>query len=203
MSARIYQEFSPIYDRRGDRKYLNRAERLAFQDGALLLPSPQMRTFCHTMLFSGARISEVCALTPAQIDLCEFALVIQTLKKRKSGVFRTVPVPKALIEDLEATFAISVAQQDQAARSKRLWSWCRTSAWKVVKKNMHQSGLTGPQAKPKGLRHGFAVEAIQSGVPINIVQKWLGHARLQTTAIYADVIGQEERAFAEKMWHGR
>ena len=53
---------------------------------------------------------------------------------------------------------------------------------------------------PKGLRHGFAVEALQSGVPINVVSKWLGHARIETTAIYTEVTGKEERFFAEKMW---
>jgi hypothetical protein len=30
--------------------------------------------------------------------------------------------------------------------------------------------------------------------------KWLGHMRLDTTIIYMDVIGQEEREAAAKMW---
>ena len=30
----------------------------------------------------------------------------------------------------------------------------------------------------------------------------IGHASLRTTAIYGDVIGPEERAFAARMWHG-
>jgi integrase/recombinase XerD len=32
------------------------------------------------------------------------------------------------------------------------------------------------------------------------VQRWLGHASLRTTAIYADVMGPDERAFAARMW---
>jgi hypothetical protein len=31
--------------------------------------------------------------------------------------------------------------------------------------------------------------------PPRLVQRWLGHASLETTAIYADVVGPEERAF--------
>jgi hypothetical protein len=31
---------------------------------------------------------------------------------------------------------------------------------------------------------------------------WLGHASLRTTAIYGDVVGPDERAFAERMWSG-
>jgi site-specific recombinase XerD len=42
-------------------------------------------------------------------------------------------------------------------------------------------------AAPKGLRHSFGVNAFQSNVPPHLVQRWLGHASLRTTAIYADV----------------
>ncbi|CAM5194064.1 Phage integrase family protein OS=Bosea thiooxidans OX=53254 GN=SAMN05660750_03249 PE=4 SV=1 [Bosea thiooxidans] len=53
---------------------------------------------------------------------------------------------------------------------------------------------------PKALRHGFAVAAFQAGVPPHLVQKWMGHASMRTTAIYGDVSGPDERMFAEKMW---
>jgi integrase len=33
---------------------------------------------------------------------------------------------------------------------------------------------------PKGLRHGFGVNAFQSLVPPHLVQRWLGHASLRT-----------------------
>ena len=57
---------------------------------------------------------------------------------------------------------------------------------------MNRAGLKGPQATPKGLRHGFGVQAVSARIPLNLVQKWLGHAQLATTAIYADAVGAEE-----------
>jgi integrase len=51
-----------------------------------------------------------------------------------------------------------------------------------------------------GLRHSFGANAVQSNVPPHLVQRWLGHASLRTTSIYGDVIGPDERAFAERMW---
>jgi integrase len=33
-----------------------------------------------------------------------------------------------------------------------------------------------------------------------MMQKWLGHARIETTAIYANAVGPEERAIASRMW---
>ncbi len=47
----------------------------------------------------------------------------------------------------------------------------------------------GPHACPKGLRHGFGVQAVSRGIALNMVQKWLGHAQLTTTAIYANAVG--------------
>ena len=69
-----------------------------------------------------------------------------------------------------------------------------------VKAVMMQARICGRHASPKGLRHGFGVHAVRSGVPLNLVQRWLGHAQLSTTAIYADIVGPEEIAMAERMW---
>ena len=50
---------------------------------------------------------------------------------------------------------------------------------------------------PKGLRHSFGIHAIRFGVPLNLVQRWLGHASMTTTAIYLDALGGE---IAARMW---
>jgi integrase len=44
------------------------------------------------------------------------------------------------------------------------------------------------------------VAAVQASIPLNLVQRWLGHAQLSTTAIYAEAMGQEERNIASRMW---
>jgi integrase len=58
----------------------------------------------------------------------------------------------------------------------------------------------GPHRSPKGLRHGFGVHAISSGVPLNMLSKWMGHASLEVTAIYANALGTEEQGIAARMW---
>ena len=73
-------------------------------------------------------------------------------------------------------------------------------AWRRVQEVMRSAGIAGPQASPKGLRHDFGVAAVQADVPLNLVQRWLGHADLATIAIYVDAVGIEERALAAKMW---
>jgi Phage integrase family len=92
----------------------------------------------------------------------------------------------------------------QARRGKgrgiRLWPWSRMTGWRAVHAVMAAGGLVGPHASPKGLRHGFGVAAVSAGIPLNLVQKWLGHAQLTTTAIYADAVGEEEQSIAARMW---
>ena len=39
-----------------------------------------------------------------------------------------------------------------------------------------------------------------SGVPLNMLSKWMGHADIKTTAIYANAIGKEEQDIAARMW---
>jgi len=155
------------------------------------------------MILGGSRISEALAVTPAAIDVENGLVSFETLKRRRRGLVRQVPLPPAIIRDLERVFQVRAAQQQPALATRRLWAWSRTIAWRRVKKAMTLAGIIGPQATAKGLRHSFGVTAFQAKVPPHLVQRWLGHASLRTTAIYADVSGEEERAFAAQMWRLR
>ena len=65
---------------------------------------------------------------------------------------------------------------------------------------MKEAETTGPQATPKGLRHGYGIHAIQSGIQLNMAQKWMGHTSIKATAIYTNAVGREEMELAERMW---
>jgi site-specific recombinase XerD len=184
-----------LFDQTGTRKYVVARERLSFVSAAVA-EGGAVGAFCLTLAFTGARISEVLALTPERIDVSNEAIVFETLKQRKRAVFRAVPTPHQLI----AYIADTTRASEVNATACRLWPWGRTTAWKRVKRVMKAAGITDALCKPKALRHGFAVDAGQSGVPLNIVQRWLGHARLETTAIYAGAIGEEERTLARRAW---
>jgi integrase len=188
-----------LFGRSGNRKYLNAAERHRFVQAASRAPA-KVRLFCLTLRWSGARISEVLALTAASIDIESGVASIESLKRRRRGIYRQVPLPSQLVKQLRGHFQVRRRQRDPDLASVRLWRWSRTTAWRHVKAIMAAAGVTGTQAMPKGLRHGFGVNAFQSNVPPHLVQRWLGHASLKTTAIYGDVIGPEERAFAARMW---
>ncbi|MCG8449898.1 MAG: site-specific integrase, partial [Pirellulales bacterium] len=184
---------------RGERKYLTAAERARFIAAAECQP-PAVRLFCLLLLWSGGRLSEVLSVSANSFDLELGTVGLETLKRRKRGVVRYVPLPPDLIRDLDDVFLLRRRQLDSEGGHERLWSWSRTTAWRRLKEVMDAADISGPPASPKGLRHTFGVTAFQASVPPHLVQRWLGHASPRTTAIYGDVTGPEERQFARRMW---
>ena len=185
-----------LYDATGARKYVTADERRRFLEAAERAPR-EVRTLCLVLTYSGCRLSEALGLTVDRVDLAGGMIVLETLKKRRTGVYRGVPVPAAVLEALDLVHGI---RERKRGREVRLWPISRTTAWRRVAEVLDEAGIDGPQSSPKGLRHGFGVQAVSSGVPLNLVQRWLGHAQLSTTALYADAVGAEERGLMSKMW---
>src|SRR4030088_3240048 len=121
-----------LYNNRGHRKYLTPAERREFLQAAEGAPE-KVRTFCATLAYTGCRISEALALTADRVDLKDGTLIFESLKKRRSGVYRPVPVPPALIDALNMVHDIRAAQKRRdRGRAVRLWPWARNTAWRHV-----------------------------------------------------------------------
>ena len=178
-----------LVDTAGRRLYLSENERRAFLSAAKAYP-PDVRSFCLTMLYTGCRISEALELTRDRVDIQAGTLVFRTLKRRHL-VYRAVPVPGFLLEEIARVSAPGV---------DHVWPWVRRTGYRHIKRVMRDAGITGPQACPKGLRHGFGVACAERSIALNMVQKWLGHARLTTTAIYLNAVGEEERNMAARLW---
>jgi integrase/recombinase XerD len=119
-----------LFDAEGRRLYLAEDERRAFMAAAAKAPR-EVRTFCGVLHATGCRISEALALTPQQIDLSGRVVVFESLKKRKRGVFRAVPVPPDLLDTLDMVHGIREAQRRGATKELR-WPWSRMTAWRRV-----------------------------------------------------------------------
>jgi len=193
----VYAETSFLYTASGGRKYLNSSESRRFLSAASIL-KPGEKLFVLTLVWTGARVSEVLALTPLSFQAEPGVAAIRTLKRRRSHV-REVPIPGALMGELDRFFQLGAAQRDPLLCARHLWPFSRTTAWRLVKRVMKEARLFGEHACPKGLRHAFGVATL-GVVPLNVRQKWMGHARSETTDIYSAVCGPEEMAFAQRFW---
>lgn len=182
----------------GQRKFLNDGERRRALAATRVL-SEDRALFVQVLAWTGARVSEVLALTPRSFQIENGFVTIVTLKRRKFSV-REVPIPNQLIAALERFFGLASLQRDEKAGTRRLWPFCRMTAWRTIKAVVRAAGIAGPQACPKGFRHGFGHAHCRIRTPLHVIQGWMGHARLSTTAIYMELSGSEERAFARRLW---
>jgi len=189
------EEQIALFNTSGQRLYLNASERETLEQACHNVDDPLASTFGLMLLNTGCRLSEAVALTAASIDLQTDEVVFRTLKRRKLH-FRSVPLSPVMMTQLELVHTLSQRRHEQ----EKLWPYSRTTAWRRIKMLMEKAGIEGPQASPKGFRHGFGIACIERDIPITIVQKWLGHASPTATAIYLQVVGPEERNFANRLW---
>jgi len=183
-----------LYNGNGHRKYLNQKERLRFLEETKKCKT-DIKLFCQLLYYTGARISEVHNLTIDHIDFENETVVLETLKKRRKGIYREMHLPSHLLADIQNYtnyFKIKKAMQP-------LFSFSLRTASRKLKNVMVNAQITGIRSCARGLRHGYAVHAVNK-VPLTLVKKWLGHANLETTEIYLNIIGVEERAMAQKVW---
>lgn len=185
----------------GNRKYLTADEQEKFIAAANAHERAEVRTLCLTLAYTGCRISEALALDAGRVDLSEKSITFMTLKQRDKVRFRSVPCPDHVIDALELVHRIRKNQRPSRQVSHvLLWPWGRTQATKHIKTVMASAGIEGDHATPRGLRHGFGVRMAQKTRNPRLIQKLLGHTKLENTAIYMDLVGEEARKEVVGAW---
>lgn len=180
------------------RKYVNRSERAALTRSLCSLPVSE-QLFVKVFLWTGARISEVLALTPNSCQVDEAVIAVKTLKRRQAYV-REIPVPRVFMRELDRCFQLRRRQRDVRLAGKPLWSFHRVTGWRLIKAAMLRIGIIGIRATPRGLRHSFGVTVLGAGISLDVLQRLLGHSSMNTTAIYTAVSGPEQRAIVSRLW---
>lgn len=141
-----------LFDQHGNRLYLNAQERSAFLTAAQTTERP-LKCLCHTLHYTGCRISEALELPPRRVDLADTSLRVRSLKKRDGRIiYRDIPVPPALTEMLDLVFGIREIQRrgQQKQLDAPLWPWTRVHAWRLVTGVMIAAGIPdGPHRTPR------------------------------------------------------
>lgn len=190
-----------LFDSLGKRKYLTPQERERFRLATGEV-SKDKRMFSLMLYNAGCRVSEGLAVTVGDIDFSGQCVTFKTLKRRRKGIFRQVPLPDDYLQALDNAYDLRTLQKKNGrdALSEPLWGWTRRYGYMAVMEVMKVAGISGAHAMPKGLRHGFAIACIEKDIPLNMISKWMGHASIETTAIYTDATGKEERNLAARLW---
>jgi len=184
-----------LYDDHARRLYLNSAELDAFIASAGEAEREAQR-LALLLAYTGMRLSEACTLTFDALQPSARTISVRTLKQRGRCRIREIPVPSSLVDVLTS----SATNPDHFITTGHRRPMPRITGYRHIKRIMGSTGLTGTKACPKGLRHAFGVRAVLAQVPLNVLQHWMGHASMTTTAIYTSVIGKEQLEFADRMW---
>jgi len=187
---------SVLFDGEGNRKYLVFDELIRFYLAVNELTDHSKRAFGLVLFFSGCRLSEVLELTPKAVDYGAGFIVIRTLKQHGKKRFRAIPMPNEVMNLLK-----QIIEADNITENAPIWSFSRWTGWRLIKNLMQSVGIKGIKGTPKGLRHTYTITYLREKTPVTTVSKLLGHARVQTTAIYADFMAEDERKWAENVWN--
>jgi integrase/recombinase XerD len=132
---------------------------------------------------AGLRISEVVSLKVSDIDSKRMVIRVEQGKGRKDRNAKLSPV---LLELLRAWWKICRSRgwlfpgRDpvQPLSTRQLTRACHTAA---------QAAEITKRVTPHTLRHSFATHLLEQDVDIRVIQVLLGHAKLDTTALYTRV----------------
>ena len=164
-----------------------------------------------TQFRTGARINELLSATPADLDLPGLDLFIRFPKRDKRGVAHPRHVPldartAAVIERWmvrRAQLGIGRSSPifcvvDKRTRGQKV----HASVWRERLKVLAGKAGIEKRVHPHGFRKTCAIDLhVHEGAPLRVVQDWLGHQDLATTALY--LRGPAASAAAAQFARGR
>lgn len=155
--------------------------------------TPRDRLLLELLWQTGLRISEALKLTPESVDFNGGILKAPTLKRRKPMV-RPIPLKPGLLGEL----ARHVASR-KIGEHDRLFAIGRTRSFQIVRAACLAAGIERGRSHPHVFRHAFAITCVLQGVPIPVLNQWLGHAGLESTLVYSKVLAVDSRQFHDRM----
>lgn len=160
--------------------------------------TPHLYTAAMTIYGCGLRISELRAM---KIDWIMGNRGLLHVKKGKGGVDRVVPLPARILELLRAHWRRERPSGDAVFELSSGRNMSGNTLSNALKAAAQEVGISR-EPHPHMLRHCFATHLLERGVSLPLIQRWLGHKHIQTTAIYAQITEehhQDGRAVLERM----
>jgi integrase/recombinase XerD len=167
-----------------------------------LVRSEPCRVCLNTIYVCGLRVSEGVGLTVSDIDSARMQLLIRSSKGNKD---RCVPLPEPILVQLRQYWLthrhpvyVFPKRNRGGADPEADRSMSRKHVWGVFKAALAESGVR-KAATVHTLRHSWATHLLEAGVPLRLIQQWLGHSSPKTTVLYTHLTQQAEAIALEKL----
>lgn len=133
-----------------------------------------------TLIDTGMRTGELFKIQAQDVNLNKGKYGVITLWRTKNDHPRSVPMTKRVSGLIKERLKTIAHPTDRVFPFNQDWLRC---IWDRMKQTM---GLSDDkQFVPHILRHTCASRLIQRGIPLMMVQKWMGHESIQSTMRYA------------------
>jgi len=169
------------------------------------------------LLYTGARIEEIVpyhkneyidkkgtihkeiyspGLRSLDINLDIDTVTLPTLKKKTINgklPIRVLPVSQEFKNEY---MSYAMAMHIDVKSRDPLFPITRKAVNKFMSKMEKDLGF---DIHPHKFRHTFAVTAVLSGIPLNVLQQWLAHSSIFITSIYTQITGIDTTKYMEQM----
>jgi len=146
-------------------------------------PGPKYKAALSAAYGAGLRVSEVVALKVPDIDSQRMLLRIEQGKGRKD---RFAMLSPQLLELLRDWWRIARPQVWLFPGQNPVNHLTTRQLNRAVHAAAHMAEIT-KRVTPHTLRHSFATHLLEQNIDIRVIQVLLGHAKLETTALYTRV----------------
>ncbi|MBF9222506.1 site-specific integrase [Hymenobacter ruricola] len=162
--------------------------------------------------YTGLRYSDLAALHEGNVKEWDGGRVLRlTQTKTRTGVSIYLTPPAAALLDKYAgtreKLLPSTANQVMNRYLKRISRLAGVEALVEVVETIGGRVMKRPLPKWELVtmhtaRHTFATQSLLRGMPVEVLQKVLGHSKIQTTMIYAKVVEDLQHQTMRRIWEG-
>lgn len=133
-----------------------------------------------TLFLTGVRVSEFVSIKVEDFYFDEQMILVQ---KGKGGKSRYVPILPELAQELQTH--LNGRRIGYIFESNRHTKFTPRRIQQIVKETAERAGIL-KKVHPHLLRHTVATFLLEKGMPLEQIQKFLGHSKIETTQIYAE-----------------
>lgn len=162
--------------------------------------SPLESAILETFFATGCRLSEVQQLNRNSINWETRSIIVRGKGDKEREVYFTVRcaiwLKKYLNRRKDNNVALFVTERKFESEGNLPRRMSTDQLRWVIKRIAKRVGIEN--VYPHKLRHSYATHLLNNDAPLEVIQSFLGHAKLETTRIYAELSGEKRRQLYRK-----
>ncbi len=150
------------------------------------------------LLFAtGLRVSELCSITPQEIDLKNGFVKVQGKGAKERIVFISNPEALSALRTYKSKYLKTITETEWFFINRLGNRLSEQSVRSMINSYAHMAKIP-EHVTPHMLRHSFATLMLEEDVDIRYIQNILGHSSITTTQIYTHVSLSKQRNIMKK-----